>query len=55
MTYHNKNLSIFIYSLDNDSLLVNVKIHFNKSNKDYEGNISIDQLINYITHEDLFD
>jgi hypothetical protein len=55
MTYHNKNLSIVIYSLDNDSLLVNVKIHFNKSNKDYEGNISIDQLINYITHDDLFD
>ena len=55
MTYHNKNLSIGINYFDEQNLLVNVSIHFNKTHKEYRGNISIEQFINYITHEDLFD
>jgi len=55
MTYHNKNLSIGINDFNEQNLLVNVSIHFNKTHKVYRGDISIEQLINYITHEDLFD
>ena len=54
-TFHNKNLSIGINEFDDDSLLIDVSIHFNKTNKSYRGYITMEQLINYITHEDLYD
>ena len=53
--FNNNNLKIVINKFDKDALLVNVSIFFYKTNKNYHGYISIDQLINYITHEDLFD
>jgi hypothetical protein len=38
-----------------EEMLVNVSVTFKKTNKKYNGFISVDQLVNYITHEDLFD
>lgn len=40
---------------DMEQMLVNVSVTFKKTNKKYKGYINVDQLVNYITHEDLFD
>ena len=48
-------INIKINYFEVEELIVNVNIKFKKTGKKYNGFIDVDQLINYITHEDLFD
>ena len=48
-------INIKINYFEVEELIVNVNIKFKKTGKKYNGFIEVDQLINYITHEDLFD